>query len=296
MNNEKFLLRGKQFEGFIKFVLSPNFIGDGCIHIPKTWVQPLVFYKDTIRLYQRINGPCGVLAVLQSYIILNHKFDPYLGVNELLALSIINIMDKLNPGIYSICTELDDEENMARFYSTNDREAFKKFLLKSNFFTLDNSLFYLTLSFAYNAGPQKLSSYAIHESFIDYAGNTDLHFVLLLLTGKPLDDVSDGFRICGGSLRSGVCEQAMIGLIQLHENKYDIVATGRNITYPFYKIWVMFNGSHFYAMVLDGDKLLMYDPFFQDETVDYIEITPKHYQYEILQKIQEKFNMSFMDI
>lgn len=292
-DNDRFLLEGPIFRKFIGFVLAPKYINERGIRVPGCWKQPLVFFDGTHRLVQRAAGPCGVLAALQSHVLCQRQFDRSLSCIELLANAIIDITEKLCTGVYSVCYELDADNERAWFFSTRERRVFHNFLVASNFLFQDYALFNIALSFAYSAGPQKLSSFAIHEPLIDSGAYTSMNFVLLLITGEQIDDVCDEYRICSGSLRAGVRKQATIGLIQLHESSNgNLVPTGRNITYPLYHNWVVFDGSHFFSLVLEEGRMLIYDPFMHSEDVDCIEVTPDHYMYGKLQRVQERFGQS----
>ncbi|KAH0791124.1 hypothetical protein GPJ56_004935 [Histomonas meleagridis] len=284
------VLRGKAVDYILKFMLPRNYINNA--QIPENWNQPILFYEGTIRLCQISAGPCGVFAALQSHVILQHQSNRENEPIILLIFSIIDIMNKLNPGVFSLVTYVDLGEKRIDIFTTTSQEIFTQYILRTDFFNQPFAIFLLSLSFVYTAGPEKLSSYAFPETFIDDDGNTDIHFVTLLIRGEAIDSVSDEYTIYSGSLNSCATSKMSIGIIQLYENERSLLPAGANVSDSLLRNWVVYNGEHFYSVVLERGNFYVFDPFIKDIAPSKV-LEQDHPIYVKLMELAQKFGIDF---
>jgi hypothetical protein len=267
-------IRGQQFDILVNFVFRPG-------TDLNSWQTAIEFVESTFRLYQPEPGPCGLFAVLQAYILLNHKRNPDHSNQDCLIESVLDIMFKLRQSsVYILCHVFDRENKVLIFVSSDKREAVKKFLDESGILATPIAALLLALSFVCLAGPSKLSSLSLNEPMLEADGKTTVQFVLLMITGNMADSASADIRVVASTLYLGVLVRQEIGyLIQDEEEAHDIV--GDALGKPKELIWVRFLGGHFDVIVYTEDEFRLFDPF--DQTpVEWILIKPMNPIYDRL--------------
>lgn len=264
-----------RFEGetatkIFKFILPTENNGSSFMDVPKSWVQPLFFIQDTYKLCQNENGPCGLFALIQAYMLATAKFNPDYSPVETLHESLLEMMLRLRQ-MYAFCTDfsigtsnnMNSEHRYIDIQITSSKEEAKNFLNSTNYISIENVTFLLMISFAFLAGPKILSSYSHPETFIDSSGMTDVHFVYLLLTGEAVDIPSNGCKNLGGILFAGVRDQQQIGFLSFADNISEKIES--NFTYPLYEVWVVHSGSHFTAIARKNNKFIEYDSYVKND-------------------------------
>ena len=260
---------GDEATKIFKFILPAKNIEEE--NIPKSWIQSITFIPNTYRLKQIECGPCGLLAVLQAYMLAAIKFNPEYDSKQILICAVLEIMLKLRQS-FAFCIDFSlktrNDVNPAQRYINlmiiNSKEEAEYFLESNNYFDLENAAFLLMISFAFLSGPKLLSSFASHETFITMNGMTDVHFVYLLLTGKAVDIPCNECKILGGILHAGVINQQQIGILQVEDDNLS-EPIGTYLTYPTYETWVVHYDGHFTSIVRKDNKFYEFDNFDKTE-------------------------------
>jgi hypothetical protein len=249
-------VRGEQFDTLINFVFHPG-------TDLESWHTPIDFVCSTLRLYQPHSGPCGLFAVLQAYILLNHKHSPGHSNEEYLIDSVLDVMFRLRRScIFIFCQLFDVPNKTLLFLSTNDRPTTKKFIEESGILKTSIGALLLAISLICLAGPAKLSSLSLNEPMLSQDGKTAVQFVLLLITGNVADSASDDLKVVGSVLYTGVLVKQEIGyLIQDEAEAHDVV--GEPLAKPKELIWVRFLGGHFDAVQFVEGGFRAFDPYDQ---------------------------------
>ncbi|OHT03484.1 hypothetical protein TRFO_29151 [Tritrichomonas foetus] len=257
--------------------------------IPQGWLQGLDFFPHSYRLKQKHAGPCGLFAILQAYILIAKKNIPGVSKMEALRYAVLEIMEKLR-AIYAITNEFDVDKNFIDFYITEEREEAENYLAKNFEFDSKLAIIRLMLAFTFIIGPKMLNSYAFKESFITADGNTDIHFVLHVLTGTAIDTMNKKFTIGGGVLLSGIRGKILtqdVGLISC--SNYNASSISDRLLVPYQYTWVVFYGGHFTSLMYDGADFFECDPFDHSFVECCKKVTYEHPLYDFLKKIKAKF-------
>ena len=246
---KEFTLKGQSFSKLMSFVSTTE--------IGEQWKKPIQFVGETLRLYQYDDGPCGFLAVLQAHILINHSRNAKMSNDDLLIQSILDIMKKIR-SIYAFCQCFDNENKELMFYTTKSESEAREFLINSGILEVDISLLLLLISIAYISGPSLLNSFAFRDSFISNNGQTSINFVLLMLTGMPVDSLSDFHSVQGGIFFSGVLTEQEIGFIIVDEDE-SYSKVGFPFLAPKEKIWIIYYGGHFTTIAYINNQFQEYN-------------------------------------
>ena len=233
------------------FTLSPEdykktmgFITDKPIKPP--WKQPFEFKGSSICLFQRSGGPCGLFAVVQSYIHYINMYNQNLTANQLLIEAILAIQSRIS-SYYAF--PLLDDQNMTISYSLTDNiDTARSFLSSGDWLHNQNAIINFLISIVILTGYERLQSYAIPDTFITEDGQTNLTFVLLALSGSILDSYHDNNCDVGGMILKGATQQQTIGVISLGSSDM-YQPLGNNFLKPKTGIWVAYYGGHFTSIV-----------------------------------------------
>lgn len=268
---EEFVLKGENFCKFMSFV-SNNEIGD-------QWKKPIHFAGNTLRLYQYDDGPCGLLSLIQAYILINHAKNMKMSRDDLLIHSILDIMKKIR-NIFAFCQCFDTKNKELMFYVTKSESEAKEYLTNSGILQVDISLILILISFAYICGPSLLNSFAFKDPLISDNGQTSIQLVLLLLTGMAADSLNDFHTVQGGIFFSGILVEQDIGFIIVNEDDSDS-RVGFPLLAPKEKIWIIYYGGHFTTIAYIKNEFREYNNI--DHSLnEYTVCTKKHILYNSL--------------
>lgn len=220
-----------------------KYICDG--PIPQSWYQPFYFKPSSNLLVQNKEGSCGLFASIQAYIHLYTMCGTDLSNEILLLNAVLEIMNNIRP-CFVICTKVDDKNKAIEWYATQDRNEAATYINDQKWLSEDNATILFMYSIAILVGPILLENYAMHEPFILDDGNTNVTFVMLILSGEILDSFMDGYNTESGMLIKGTNKRQNIGLLSQNQK---IQAVGNNFKNPINKIWVAFNDVHFTTIV-----------------------------------------------
>jgi hypothetical protein len=226
-----------------------------------SWFTPIDFVGRTLRLYQPLPGPCGLFAVLQAQILMNHKHNPEIPTLELLLDSVLDVMSRLRGGnAFIFCQMWSRRERILVFVSTSNRRATRTFLSDSGLLQTRIAAILVVISFVCLAGAPMLSSFSIAEPMIYRDGQTTVPFVLLLITGNVADSAAQDFRVVGSVMYTGVMTTQDIGyLIQDEAQAQD--REGESLAHPKEQISVRFFGGHFDAIMYADPEFRLFDPY-----------------------------------
>ena len=289
---QQYVAQGEVLQKLLTFVLSKS--NGKFMNIPENWLQTLIFNPGTVVLKQKKSGPCGLLACLQAYIIVQKIFDinsndPYLP----LAKGIIQIMTKFQRP-YSFCDSyrVNNENQIVEikynvFDYSHHLDALN-FLLNDDFkFLKKITLFELVLSFTFSAGPKLLSSTAFNDPFIFSDSNTSIQLVMLLLNGRIFPDLpTNEYFLRGGVILSAFGQSMQeFGIIDITNFKKDNILSDNS---PIFKIWIVYYGGHFTTLAKDNqsNNFFEFDTYLNTTTNGRI-VTPKHILWEVVSKFKE---------
>lgn len=241
---EEHKLVGSAFNTFCKAAYV-NKRGQSDLGELSCWFQSFSFKKDGIILDQKFGGPCGALAAIQAFIIKDF-FDPNLNLSreELLIKALLDIMEIIGPK-FTICCDIDTSTYVV-FKVTDSRETMHDYLMRSNFITNGMALYLYILgiiyaSMGYNDLILPCEPYIYCDQF------TTMFLVFLMLIGT-----SDESRI----LSIEFYPQTEIGIRVLKSGDQRVVGFCLN---PGAKIVVCLSVNHFYAVLVNGDDLTVFD-------------------------------------
>lgn len=265
---EQFVLEGDVFTKLTNFI---------CFNtIPDSWKQPFIFIGDTYALRQLKGGPCGLIASVQAHMLLLLRQCPDLDKEELLIEALLNILYLIRP-CFVICTEIDFDNRMVKYFATNERALAKKFIISNRWYDNPEATLLYTYSIAILTGPVLLRHFALPETFITEDGQTNITFVILMITGQLLDSYHDGNAIMGGIVIKGSESPQQIGIVSISET-LNFQNSGEYFKKPVEKIWVAYYGGHFTAIVKDNDQFYEFDSLAASSY--FTLVTPKHVFYE----------------
>ncbi|KAH0787324.1 HLH domain-containing protein [Histomonas meleagridis] len=233
----RFVAEGKIFDRISKSVCEGP--------IPEDWVQPFFFKASSNLLYQNRSGPCGLFAAVQSYIHIYTKNRTDIENSVLLLNAILEIMDNIRHA-YVICTNVDHANHRVEWYATNDRSMAAEYINTNKWLSESNATILFIYSIAILVGPVWLNHFSMGEPFITNDGNTNLTFVLLLISGEILDSYNDGFETDSGMVIKGATKPQRVGFVS---NNQEMQAVGNFFKNPTEGIWIAFNGVHFTTIV-----------------------------------------------
>lgn len=222
--------------------------------IPKEWEQPFTFKSNSYALYQRDGGPCGLISSLQSYICLSLQKNPNSSPEILLINAILDIMYKIRKS-YVICVNIDDQNKYVDWFGSTDRQYVFDYLYNTKWYLQTNATILFTFSIVILLGPVWLNTYSFPDTFISN-GQTNLTFVLLLLTGDVLDSFHDGNILADGLVLKGATKEQPVGFVSISESdEYQNV--GKYFSNPTKNIWLGYYGGHFTTILKTNDNLFI---------------------------------------
>ena len=268
---ENFSFDSKDYANVMKFVCSGP--------IPKSWVQPFVFKPGSTCLLQYDGGPCGLMAAVQAHMYLLQKTRKDLTSDELLIEAILNIMALIRP-CFVFCSVFDAEAQRIEWVGSQDREAAAQYLRTSKMLAQENAAVLLTVSLAILVGPIWLKKYAIPDTFITDDGQTNMTFVLLMISGDVLDSYHDGNTAMGGIVIKGALTPRPIGILSIGDSQ-GVQKSGMLFKKPTQRIWVAYYGGHFTVIMATNEAIYEFDPL--SHHVLFRVVTEKHIFWESLQ-------------
>lgn len=270
---QKFSLNGPSFEKLKSFVISGS--------IPKQWKYPFVFKGMTNSLLQYSDGPCGLMASVQAHMLLVNMAHPNFSPKQQLIEAILNIEQKVRNS-YIFCLNFNEQAHSATFVATADRNEAGAFIWKTNWFSDPQALFLFVVSLTALVGPVWLSTYSISDTFITEDHQTNLTFVLLLLTGETLDSFQDNNKVMGGMLIKGMLRKPEIGFLSIAKGE-EVQNSGEIWKKPIYPIWVAFYGKHFTVLMQAQNGIFEYNAL--DKPHICTLLTPSHPFYSKIQQV-----------
>ncbi|OHT05600.1 hypothetical protein TRFO_26609 [Tritrichomonas foetus] len=241
--------------------------------VPSKWIQPFTFKTHSYSLFQKEDGPCGLLASLQAYICISLRVNPNVSPDDLLIEAILDIMYKIRRN-FVLASKIDLENHYIEFYSTQNRKTAHDFLKNSKWYLSENASLLFVYSIVILLGPVWLDSYAFSDLFI-INGQTSLNFVLLLLTGDVLDSFHDGNIITNGVVFKGALSEQEIGFVSISDSQaYQNI--GNYFSHPLQSVWIGYYGGHFTTIVKTDNNMflefdsLQHNTFFNDVSESHI--------------------------
>lgn len=222
--------------------------------IPTNWSQPFTFKPHSYALFQRGDGPCGLLSSIQANICISLKDFPNATAEELLVNAILDIMFKIRR-CYVICTKVNEEDKVIEWYSSQDKKTASDFIYNKKWYLEPNATILFTFSIVILLGPVWLNSYSFSDTFI-LGGQTSLTFVLLLLTGDVIDSFHDGDVITNGVVFKGALSEQPVGFVSISESD-EFQSVGMRFSNPTKNIWLGYYGGHFTTIVKLSDDLFI---------------------------------------
>lgn len=221
-------------------------------NVPINWSQPFTFKPHSYALYQRGDGPCGLLSSLQANICISLKDFPNAKADELLVNAILDIMFKIRR-CFVICTKINDDTKTIEWLSSQDKKTASDFIYNKKWYLEQNATLLFTYSIVILLGPVWINSYCFSDPFI-LEGQTNLTFVLLLLTGDVIDSYHDGDVITNGVVFKGALSEQPVGFISISESD-EFQSVGLRFSNPTKDIWLGYYGGHFTTIVKLSDGL-----------------------------------------
>lgn len=254
-------------------------------------------------LVQFKGGPCGVVAVVQAYVLKYLLFeqkptkDPLeptqLQRETALVNALTDILWTAGGGKHCVVAlpsaraaampytyKPDKITEKVSMYTCNSREIALQYITRNvayYFSEGSNSCIYFTYSVVLSHGIDRIKS-EIDESNGKLIGNFNYctqELVNLMLTGVACSNVFDGIQTLGDGKDSltlrGVNARANIGFLSLFEH-YQSCVVGTHLKTPKYPIWVVCSESHFTVLFSTNRDLLndwrlqrKFDLYFYDE-------------------------------
>lgn len=222
--------------------------------IPANWSQPFTFKPHSYALYQRGDGPCGLLSSIQANICISVHDFPNAKPESLLVNAILDIMYKIRK-CFVICTNIDENSKTIEWFSSQDKKTASEFIIKKKWYLEQNATVLFTTSIVILLGPVWLNSYCFSDPFI-LEGQTNLTFVLLLLTGDVIDSFHDGDIITNGVVFKGALTEQPVGFVSISESE-EYQSVGLRFSNPTKNIWLGYYGGHFTTIVKLSDELFI---------------------------------------
>ena len=207
------------------------------------WKTPIVFKKNgSLVLNQTTPGPCGLFAALQANIIANMvETEGQMESTESLVLSIVKIMKLISTDKFSFCTLISYRDKKAILQETESEEEAKKFLHETKYNENSCCCLLLAFSFVYLASSLEWFN-SLPAPFIYEDMNTSMQFVFLMVSGQ-IDGESP--------------KQKNIAVKVSHNNIAELNKYWINENAPI--IVVLYGQIHFFAVLKDGEKALVFD-------------------------------------
>lgn len=240
--------------------------------IPRSWSQPFVFKPESVSLLQYEGGPCGLMAAVQAHVLLLQRQKPSLTSDDLLVEAVLEIMSLIRP-CYLFCSRFDPDSQELEWDATQNREEAAKYLHTTKFLKRENAAVLLTVSLAILVGPIWLKSYALPDTFITEDGQTNMTFLLLMISGDILDSYHDGNTVMGGLVIKGALTPRPIGVLSIGDRQ-GVQRSGGAFKKPTHRIWVAYYGGHFTTIIATNQAFYEFDPL--SHNVLFRPVTDKH--------------------
>ena len=274
---EQFTLNGPSFDKIFSHLTYKS--------IPKSWEQPFLFKGLSNSLQQEMDGPCGLMASIQSRMLILSSQNPNMSPKHQLIEALLDIQFKIRK-TFIFCINFDTFNKNAVFKGTSDRRVAGSFLWDSNWHQSPNAILLFVISIIVLLGPTWFSIYALQDTFITEDGKTNLTLLLLLLTGQPLDSFQDGNKVMGGILIKGITSYPEIGFLSIAEGE-DIQKPGNFLKRPQYPIWIAYYGGHFTVIQYARNGLFEYNAL--DKTQLWVPLSSKNPFYDKINELVKQY-------
>eukprot|EP01062_Namystynia_karyoxenos_P062098 TRINITY_DN55024_c0_g1_i1.p1 TRINITY_DN55024_c0_g1~~TRINITY_DN55024_c0_g1_i1.p1 ORF type:complete len:404 (+),score=124.15 TRINITY_DN55024_c0_g1_i1:81-1214(+) len=245
----------------------------GARHLPSSFAQQGFFFHPTIPygLVQNEGGCCGVIAVVQAYVVKYMFYDQPRGgdvspdyQDSVLAdsmaavLSWIMVVNGLDKMTLCLSPERGGATDIAGFRMFHFRDVGKvREAIRSNIREFSARRGAGLLQFMVSCVLTRGGADACEADMdnrcplIVEHGYCSQELVNLLLTGKCVTNVFDGAVDLGGEANfQGVENRCNIGMLSLFEH-YGSMRVGKNLKDPAYPIWVVCSESHYTVLFSD---------------------------------------------
>ena len=267
-------------------------LGDSKQALPPTWTrQGIFFYEPKDRgtdeifkygLLQQEGGPCGVLSVIQAFVLKNYMKDKSCPKRDLLVNSLVELYEnsvgkKTSYQLFQIAitNPLKDtfEKYKFTYFTVNSLSEVKEFL-KANyeFYTKEDGVGMLsfTISVLISVGLDVLTkqmSTALNPSLIVEFGYCSQEMVNLLLVGYCTSYLHDFDPSSSDGITSdGIKQQSSIGFLSILEH-HGYVKVGDSLKNPKNPIWIVYFESHYSVLFeQEPNQVYYYDQLMKQET------------------------------
>ena len=248
-------LAGENYEKLAKAIFVKK-DGTSPLEALTNWHEPLEFRPETVLLRQLKAGPCGLFAVIQAHIVLDQlrtgdKFDK----DASLVKAILDIFERISRS-YAFCTDIDTDRHVFTFLVTESRESAEQFMRDYKFLALYNACLLLSVSYIFTScGGEGLATLP-EAPYIEFDKQSTVALVWLLLNGSTSDESLASVE--ASSNQGGA--QKDIG-VKILIAPAPLTGTWLN---PEAKIFVCLASSHFFAVHVADDGLILYDCMRED--------------------------------
>eukprot|EP00397_Hematodinium_sp_SG-2012_P034374 GEMP01036868.1.p1 GENE.GEMP01036868.1~~GEMP01036868.1.p1 ORF type:complete len:352 (+),score=76.97 GEMP01036868.1:764-1819(+) len=283
------VLRREPFSGRVLERALLELVFGGPRDWPMEWCSGLQLSSDEngygrYGMWQEHGGPCGVIAPVQSFLILHlleKKIKPTECTRE-------EAMEALRHAFGTILFQIGPLVRVVTGAEVISFPSLAVFLTSDapfRAFTGPQGIIHFVYSALLTRGVETFRNDGDLPAESKAIGNHNYstqEFVNLLLTGRAISNVFDGVCDSGGIDLKGHLERRRVGLLTMFEH-YGNIEVGENLKNPSYPIWVIHAESHFsvlFAETLEcyrhGDlaagskavhELVYYDPLgrFEEE-------------------------------
>lgn len=246
---ETIVLTGKDYLTFVEKIYSEknlSYLGN--------WQQPLKFFPKSYSLHQSFPGPCGFIAVFQSYIQYFLTKPEYRNPDHsfLLIEIILHIQSKISHQ-YAFCSDFDSKQVTFKIFS--NKESATDYLFKSQITQSKRAILLLVLSFSYLGF--KNNSLLSSQSFIMKDKMTTMSFVYFLLLGNCSDIILDQLQYSNYHYSPF----PFIGIRVIGNKDFKLNKIWLN---PDAKIFVCHQGNHFFSYEKVGQEAIVFNSFGKD--------------------------------
>ncbi|XP_022190926.2 probable ubiquitin carboxyl-terminal hydrolase MINDY-4 isoform X2 [Nilaparvata lugens] len=279
--------------------LTKLFLGnESSLDVPSRWKGQSFVFNDSTKLkyglMQSQGGPCGVIAVVQAFLLKALLFDdktqavcqdPFrptqVELRTGLVQAISEILWQAGKGESAVLAlyktagdEVDNDDDVKEEEGKNEdkkkeniicRKFFKLQELQSavrkelnQFLSTDgNGCYLVAISAILSSGIQSVLSDMdeASSSLIVNGGSCSLELVNLLLTGNAVSNVFDNNMHIGPCLLKGISKRSNIGFLSIYEHT-NTCQVGSNLKTPRYPIWVVNCQNHFTVIYSENKKLI----------------------------------------
>jgi len=222
-------------------------------------------HKSSINfgLGQRKGGPCGVLAPMQAFLVVELLFkkklkgksdQPIILEEQVREKALIGCMADIivkctNTQEYVLATEIDSKDTFIAFEKCKSREMLEKSLTRhyEKTFSKDLGVLLYVYSIILTRGVKNILNDMDDntQSLVQRFGHCSQELVNLMICGKAITNVFDGEKVLQGNYRlRGIPEQMDIGYLTLLE-VLRYTSVGDFLKRPKHPVWVIGSQSHY---------------------------------------------------